>query len=500
MSTVTTRWDLVREYAVRVAIVASVPLLVWLALSFGKLGTFAAVGLVGLVAGTYIGLRHPLWLYWALAFLLAALPFGYFPGVHLPMYLALAVGVLLAALIHPSERTGLSRLEIAVVVLVVVSGLTLVFGGITLPGIVEFGRWATAMLVMVALLRLSPENMARFGRIYVYTAAVNAIYGMFIVFADPQQKSYRLLQIFGYGAGGDADALRYAFINDQGEVTSLRLGGTWVEPNSAGLSMLFAIAIGVVVLTGWRRVAVTTIFLVAIPLTLSRAAIATVIVGFVLVLVFHTMRSRDRLLGLAALALIPAAALTVPTIRARIFSTLSSSDPGANDRARSLREFPHTMSGHWLFGLGWGRPEFKNGNLAFQLNYVSNAPLITVYRAGIFAGLAFVAIMVIGCIVGYRALRSASTSNAIMGGFFISACFLALQLDHTVASVSQPVMLFSILLAFLSSTSRSSGSPPGADPLLPAAPPRTRSVTREPRHATAAPPQGAVGAPATTPG
>ena len=171
MATVTTRWDLVREYGVCVAIVASVPVLAWLALGFGKLGTFAAVGLIGLVAGVYIGLRHPLWLYWALAFILAALPFGYFPGVHLPMYLALAFGVLLAAA-DPSERAngalplGDSR------------------GGARRrvrahPGVrwhlpfrasSSLRRWAAAMSVMIALLRLSPENMAKFGRIYVYTA------------------------------------------------------------------------------------------------------------------------------------------------------------------------------------------------------------------------------------------------------------------------------------------------------------------------------------------
>ena len=177
---------------------------------------------------------------------------------------------------------------------------------------------------------------------------------------------------------------------------------------------------------------------------------------------------------------------------------LAEALPGARLlRARSLREFPQTMSGHWLFGLGWGRPEFKNGNLAFQLNYVSNAPLITVYRGGIFAGLAFVGVLVVGCLVGYRALRSASTANAIMGGFFISACFLALQLDHTVASVSQPVMLFGILLAFLSSTEQSSGSPPGEEANSPGAQPLT---TRAPRPATAAPPPGAAGVPATMPG
>ena len=500
MSDVTTRLDLVREHGVRVAIIASVPLLVWLALGLGRLGTFAAVGLIGLIAGAYIGLRHPLWLYWSLAFTLAALPFGYFPGVHVPMYLALAFGVLLAALIHPSERTGLSRLEIAVVVLVVVCALTLIFGGITLPGMVEYGKWAMAMLMMIALMRLSPANMARFGRIYVYTAAANAIFGIFVVVADPQQKSYRLLSIFGYGAGADGTALRYAFVNDQGVVASLRLGGTWVEPNSAGLSMLFALGIGVVVLSGWRRVAVSAIFLAAIPLTLSRAAIATIVFGFILVLIFHTMRSRDRIMGLVALILVPLAALAVPTVRARLSGTLSSNDPGANDRARSLREFPATMSGHWTTGLGWGRPEFKDGNLAFQLNYVSNAPLITVYRAGIFAGLAFVAILVIGCILGYRALRSSSTPNAILGGLFISACVLALQLDHTVASVPQPTMLFGILLAFLAASVQSSNAPPGHDALLPATPRPSRAATRESRLAATARPPGAVDAPATAPG
>jgi hypothetical protein len=478
MNDVTTRLGLVREQIVPVAIVAGVPVLVWLAMTLGRLGTFAAVGLIAVVAGTYVGLRHPLWLFWGLAFTLAALPFGYFPGVHVPMYLAFAVGSLLAALIHPSARTGLSRAEKAMVALVVVSALSLLFGGVNLPGMVTFGKWAIASLMMIALLRLSPANMATFGRVYVYAAAANGLFGVYVVLADPAQKSYNLLSIFGYGAGGAPGALRYVFADDQGSA-ALRLGGTWVEPNSAGLSMLFAVGIGVVVLQGWRRLAVTAVFLIAIPLTLSRAALATLIIAFVVVLLFHTMRSRDRILGMVALLLIPAAALAVPTVRSRIFSTLSSTDPGANDRARSLREFPSTMSGHWLFGLGWGRPEFTDGALAFQLNYVSNAPLITIYRGGIFTGLAFIVLMVIGCIMGYRGLRSPLMGNALLGGIFISSVFLAIQLDHTVASSPQPTLLFSAVLAFLVTMSRRGGAAPGQEPLLPPEAKRIPPTSRE---------------------
>jgi hypothetical protein len=82
-------------------------------------------------------------------------------------------------------------------------------------------------------------------------------------------------------------------------------------------------------------------------------------------------------------------------------------------------------------------------------NLPSNAPLIALYRGGILVFIAFMAVVVIGCVVAYRALRSDSTPNAIYGGIFIGLCFVQMQLDHNVADVPQQVVLYSIFLAFL---------------------------------------------------
>jgi hypothetical protein len=107
------------------------------------------------------------------------------------------------------------------------------------------------------------------------------------------------------------------------------------------------------------------------------------------------------------------------------------------------------MQGHWLLGLGWGRPEFKDGGTAFTLNFVANVPLITIYRAGLIVGAVFIALLVLGCIMSARAIRSDSTPNALFGGIFIGICFVALQLDHMVATIQQVTLMFSILLVFL---------------------------------------------------
>lgn len=63
-----------------IAIVTFCGLLSGAALIGGALPVAALLGLSAAVVGTYIGIRHPLWLYWLLAAALAALPFGYFPA------------------------------------------------------------------------------------------------------------------------------------------------------------------------------------------------------------------------------------------------------------------------------------------------------------------------------------------------------------------------------------------------------------------------------------
>ncbi|MCW2557848.1 MAG: hypothetical protein JWP55_1812, partial [Mycobacterium sp.] len=95
----------------------------------------------------------------------------------------------------------------------------------------------------------------------------------------------------------------------------------------------------------------------------------------------------------------------------------------------------------------------------FQLNYVSNSPLIAIYRAGIIVGLIFLAVLVMGCVMGWRALRSDSFPAAIYGGVFIGFCVIALNLDHPVVDIPQSAAAFSIFMAFLVYVDRSRRSP-----------------------------------------
>jgi hypothetical protein len=107
------------------------------------------------------------------------------------------------------------------------------------------------------------------------------------------------------------------------------------------------------------------------------------------------------------------------------------------------------MEGHWWFGLGWGRREFKDGSFAFLLNRPSNAPLLTTYRGGLIAGIAFVIVLVVGMVIAYRLLRSNRASWAFAGGVFIGFCVVSLQLDHPVVGIPQATLDFSLMLAFL---------------------------------------------------
>lgn len=437
------------------AIVVVTPILVWLALDHLGKPTFVLIGAVGVVVAVYVGLYHPVWLYWGLAAVLAGVPFGYFLGVHLPMYLPLAFGVVLAAILYPRPEERFTNLEIAILVFVLVSGVSVVVTSHSPGGLIQYVRWSLVTLVAVALLRLSNKDLEKFGRIYVWVSAVNALWGILLVTVDRHQKSFALLQIFGYASArvdelvrsGRADLTTYSYT--PGGVATLRLGGTWIGPNGAGPAFAIALVMCLILFRGWSRTCIAVILSAALLLTLSRQSIFTVLVGLALVLIFGTMRARLRWQALGATALLVIVGFSVPFVRDRILASFNPSEASATARTDALSDFPNQMSGHWLFGLGWARPEFKNGVVAYAINIVANSPLLTIYRAGIFAGLAFTAVVIIGCIMGYRALRSDSLPFAVFGGVFIAFCFVALQLDHGVTDIPQTTLCFSVLLAFL---------------------------------------------------
>lgn len=452
MVLVKSQGDVFGKAMLAAAAVLLCPLAAWAALGSGKLALYGLMGVLALVVGVYIGLRHPLWLYWGLAAVLGGLPFAYFPGVHLPMYLLFAGGILMAALVHPTERPRLSKLEIAVLGLILASGLSMVATGVSLPALLLFARWAIATLAVIALLRLSRENLARFGRIFVYAASANAVLGIAMATVDQQQRLLKPLRIFGYGVGaGLRESTALYVYTDEGRSVgrTLRLGGTWILPNSAALALATALIMCLVLFVGWRRVCLSTVIVGALMLTLSRSLIFAVAIGLLLVLLFHAMRARDRQIALGLIGLGITAALLTPQVRERILSSFNDEDFAANQRTDAIAAFPGHMSGHWLFGLGWGRPEFRSGQLAQSINYVSNAPLLTVYRGGIIAGVMFVAVCLIGAVMAYRALRSPSLTHATFGGVFIGIVVVANNLQQSVVDMPQMALTFSVLLVFM---------------------------------------------------
>lgn len=428
-----------------VAIVA-IPVLVTFAMIVGgtpaKLGAFA---LVALTVGAYIGLRHPLYLTRALAFSLGALPFGYVPGTPAPLVFTFAVATILATVIH---RTAVSRItwpETTVIALIVLSALSVVVTATGLGDFFEFGKWVISTLVVVCLLRMPRDEMAMFGRIYVYAASAAAAFALLIFVGDPAGKLIRYLSIFGYGA--EEESTR--FVYSPTGATSVRLAGTYIDPNAAGIGFVLALMLCILLLRGYLRTALGALLFLSIVLTLSRAALFSVVFGVLLMFAFQQLRTRERLAIVGAFVAAIIGALAVPSVRSRVFSSFGSEDAGSSARGDALAEFPGHMQGHWLFGLGWGRPEFVDPATAFEVNFVANSPLLTVYRGGIFTGLAFTAILVAGAVVGYRMLRSGRWELGFYGGTFIGFSAVALQLDFPVVSNPSTTTTFSVMLAFV---------------------------------------------------
>ncbi|MGZ8176322.1 O-antigen ligase family protein [Williamsia sp. SKLECPSW1] len=449
----------------------------------GKLALIGVVGLAGLAVGAYIGLRHPMWLFYGLAVTVGFLPFGVVPLAPLPLYLVFGGSVVLAAAIHPSAGMHWHPLERTLLVLVAVSAVSVVFTALSISDYVDYVKWALVTLAVIGLLRLSLDNMRRVGVVFVVAAAFNALVGI-AIFASPGLPIRKVFSPFGYGI---VDATTRYVYNAQGVEQSARLGGMWVEPNAAGIGLLTALCVCLVVIDGWRRWTLAALFFLALVLTLSRGVIVSVVLGALLVMVFHTMGRRLRAIVaiIGALALVAAAA--TPQVRNRLLQSFVGQDVSSSSRQDALKNFPHQLAGHWFFGLGWARPEFKDGALAFQVNYVANAPLLTVYRGGLFAGLAFVAVLIAGIVVGWRLITGRSLPRALVGGIFIGFCFVGLQLDHPVVATLPVTTTFSMLLAFLvhADRLRRAADPPTAR--FSEARPWRRTAATAPPHADAGP-------------
>ena len=475
----------------RVIVVAVALLAAFGAIYLGGSALKATLAGLAMIVGVYVGLRHPIWLLWLLAFVAGMFPAGYLPGVHVPMVFSFAMGSLLATIIHPWEVTGFSTLERWVLALVGVSFVSLVASGFNLIAIMEYVKWTTATLLIIVLLRLPRDQLRRFGQVYVVSATAASLLAIGIVFGDSGGRVLKALSILGYGVKDN----NFFVYTESGAVA--RLAGTFLEPNSAGIAILVAALICAVVFDGWRRVACGAILLLALALTLSRASLFAVVVGVVLMLVFASLSARQRMAIVGVFFLGFCVAIAVPKIRNRIFSSFGSQDAGSNARLDALKDFPGYMGGKWVFGRGWGLIEFKDPSKSIATNFVANAPLLATYRGGVIVATVFVLTFLYASYLAYQCLRTTHWNLAFYGGGFIGFFFLTMQLDIGTVTIPATVAALSLLVTFLKYTHELAmdlddvgrGRPGPVPPPLPRPAPRTPVVDivppRVPAHARA---------------
>lgn len=425
------------------AIVVVVSAIAFGAIMAGPTPTQLIFVLAILVVGIFVGLAHPTWLLWGLAIVLACLPAGYVPGVHLPLIFAMTCAVLLATLIHPIEVRRLAALDVLAIVFVLIAIPSVLVTMTGMVDLVEYAKWTTAVLLIVALRRLPGAQLATFGRVFVVATAVTGAIGVIMLTVDTAGRTFSLLSPFGYSS---ASAGRFVY---SGTSVTARLSGTFIDPNAAGIGLLAALMITVVVFTGRTRLLLGIFLFLCIAGTLSRAALFSVVLGLILMLVFHTMSTRARSVIAGTMVLGMAALAAVPASRHRIFSSFGSGDTGSSARGDALRDYPANMAGHWLFGHGWGIAEFKDPSLAFTINYVANAPLLSIYRAGLLVGLLFTVMMVYCCYLAYRCLRQRRWEPAFVGGVFIAFYVLGMQLDFSTVTIPVSVTDLSLMIVFL---------------------------------------------------
>lgn len=419
-----------------------------------KLTQLAGAGLLVVIVGVAGVLLHPRIVYGATAAALGAVPLGIVPGVGLPIVLVLAVAFWAAVLSHPITETRTSIIELAVGVLILASLASVIVTEAGTVHWVEFAKWLVATSMVFALLRLDRRDLRRFGLVFAYATGVAAAFALAVFFFDKAGTSLNYLSVIGYGQTGVIGThLRFYVMENS---TVVRLTGTYVDPNAAGIFLLIGLGLAVALLRGWSRLIIGTLIVAALIITLSRAAIFSVAVALALFLIFQKISTGQRL-AVTAMAIVGAAgAMTVPAIYSRIVNSFSSSDTGSADRADALSSYLESMSGHWWFGRGWGVPEFTDEVIGYKTNYVANSPLLTIYRGGVFTGIAFLLVLIAGAVLAYRNSRQEPWESGVIGAIFVGFSLVGLQLDFPVVTNASMAMAFSVLIAFLS-----------ANPILP---------------------------------
>jgi hypothetical protein len=402
------------------------------------------VGTIVVLIGIFICAVAPVAVTCAFAFILGGFPFLQPPGFPVPAVFVALLGVYATAFLRKPQRTRLHVLEMMFYVFIALSFVSVIATYTTRLDLTSFIKWSLAAGVVFPLSRFGPRQFRRVAGAFAVGAMIGASVAILSRFSLGGDS---ILRAVGYRVGGNLT--RYFVEN--GEQTAIRLAGPYVEPNIAGLFLVVGFFACLRTFRSWWRIGGAVLLIFAISLTLSRAAIFTLIVAFVAILLCQRMPAKHRALGFIAcvVGVVAVTALSSGALARRLATTGSDADRGTVERLDAYTRFPGLMSDHWWFGVGWGRPEFFNQEWGYMVNFVANTPLLTLYRGGLLAFAALVLSMLASlgfCVV---CLRSRSSEAGFVGAGFLAFLIVAVQVDFPIVIVPMATALYSFYLSML---------------------------------------------------
>ncbi len=396
-----------------------------------------------LLIGAHVSYGHSGVVHGAFAIALGLVPFGSVPGVNVSVVLLLVMWMWMDALIHWDSGRKVETLEFWVLGLLVVSAISVLASHVGDFDYSEFLKWAVATSVVFPLSRLPVKSLVRTGKFFACAVAVAALIGILLLTVDKSGVLMRPFSALGYIGGTSNETV----FGSTGQTQ--RLTGTFLNPNGGGIFLLIAIFISIALFNGYVRMVIAALLVIALALTLSRAALGGLVAAAIFSLILHPMNMTRRARTSSILALGFVAALLTPAVSTRLSDSFGSSDYGSRARGNALAAWPHQLSGHWIFGLGWGRPEFLDPLIGLKVNYVANAPLLAIYRGGLIVGFLFIGVLVVAGLLSYAAVTSTSGEAAAIGSGFLGLVLVTLQLDFPVVTIAPITAVFSLFLAFV---------------------------------------------------
>ncbi len=379
---------------------------------------------------------HPASIFAGFAAVLGAVPYMHVPGTSVPLLLVLAVGVWVALVFLPGVDVRPGWVELGVLLLAATAILSVVASGASKTSLLEYAAWLAATAVVIPMRFLPTRPRVLTVRTFVIATAAAAALGI-VIRENAHGSLLEVLSVAGY------DQQRNVQVVFGSDSVSTRLSGTFLEPNIAGLILVAGLLLTVAYFSGPMRIALMAVIGSGLLLTLSRAAIATVLLAAVVVLLRAPIH---RLAVIVASLAAGVTAWAMPSVRVRLVDSFGPSDRGTTERLLALQDFPRLMEGHWLWGLGWARDEFRDASLGRVVNYVANGPLVTIYRGGIILGVVFVIAMAVLVVRSWIA-ASRSFEDAVVCSGVIGCILVAMQLDFTIALSGPATAVFSFLVA-----------------------------------------------------